>query len=64
MKYKIEIWQWCRITATYASDSLQDTLDWYKENWKITRENGFCCIELYRDGINLSWDEGYDLGFN
>ena len=64
MKYKIEIWQWFNMTDSYESDDIQDILSWYKtEGWYGVSENGLCSFGVYENGRELSFDEGYELGF-
>lgn len=63
MRYKIEIWQYHSIVETYETDSLQDALNWYRSNWDWCYNNGGCAVEVYREGIELSWDECNELGF-
>ena len=64
MIYRIEIWRYHRLTATYENDDVAEVLKWYKDNWEYCYDCGGCTYELYKDGICLSFDEGYDLGFH
>ena len=64
MKYKIEIWQYHSITTTYESDDIEDVLLWYKAEWYMAYENGFCAFYIYEYDRPLSFDEEYELGFH
>lgn len=64
MGYKIEIWQYHNITTTYESDDIEDVLLWYKANWYMAYENGFCAFDIYEYDRLLSFDEEYALGFH
>lgn len=63
MKYKIEIMQWHSITETHESDDIRDIVEWFHDNWHLDYDRGYCAINVYEDGRELSWDEEYDLGF-
>ena len=63
--YRIEIWQYHSLTETYESDSVEEILDWYKNNnWQYCYECGGCAFDVYKDGIELSFEEEYKLGFH
>lgn len=64
MKYKIEIWQYHSITATYESDDIKDILSWYRSCWSHSYDMGYCAFDVYKDGVLLSFDEEYNLGFH
>ncbi len=63
MKYKIEIWCWRELQDIYESEDVQDVLDWFLSNWYASYDNGFCSFCVYEDDRELSFEEGYDLGF-
>lgn len=63
-KYRIEIWQFHSITATYESDDIVDVLTWFKGNWYWVYDDGHCAFYVYRDGHEeINFDELCDLGF-
>ena len=64
MKYRIEIWQYHNMTESYESDNIDNVLQWYKVNWRCCYELDGCTFYLYKDGIELSWNEEYRLGFH
>ena len=52
------------MTDSYESDDIQDILSWYQsEGWCGAYDNGSCAFNIYENGRELSFDEGYDLGF-
>ena len=61
MKYKIEIWRYHSVIATYESDNIEDIAEWFKSRWYDAYDNGMCSLEVYRDGEDLSWDEMFEL---
>ena len=63
MKYKIEIWQYQDITATYESDNIQDILSWYRSNWYHSYVMGFCSFSVHENERELSFEEEYEFGF-
>lgn len=63
MKYKIEIWQYHSITATFESEDIEEILSWYNDEWRYCYEAGGCTFYLYKDGEELSVDTEIDLGF-
>lgn len=64
MKYRIEIWQYHNITETYESNDIDDILQWYRIHWYWCYELGDCTFYVYKDDVELSWDEEYKLGFH
>jgi len=64
MKYKIEIWQYYSMVATYESDDIEDVLSWYKIHWWNCYEMGNCVFSIYENDIELDFDEEYKLGFH
>ena len=64
MRYKIEIWQWYNITATYESNDIEDILSWYKSNWHYCYDMGDCAFDIYEDGRLLDFEEENELGFH
>ncbi len=64
MKYRIEIWQYHTITETYESYIIEDILQWYKSHWYWSYELGDCTFYVYKDGVKISFDEEYKLGFH
>lgn len=64
MKYKIEIWQYHVITETYESNDINDILKWYRVHWRWLYELGDCTFCVYKDGVEIPWDEEYKLGFH
>lgn len=63
MKYKIDIWQYGRITESYESDNIVEVADWYKSHWSFVYDYGDCNIEVYRDGEDIPFEEALKLGF-
>ena len=61
--YKIEIWQYHSKVDTYKNKDIKKVLKWYKENWEIINEHGYCCYYLYKNNKELSYDEGREFGF-
>lgn len=64
MKYKIEIWRYLSVIDTYESDNIADLIKWYKTNWYYIYESGECSFIVYENGIELSFEEEYQLGFH
>lgn len=62
--YKIEIWQHWSLVETYEDDNIEEVLRWYKSNWQYCYECGGCAFDLYKDDVELSFDEEYELGFH
>ena len=63
MRYKMEIWQWRRIVDTYASDDINEVLEWYKDEWKGCHDDGYCAFYIFDNDKELSFEEEYKLGF-
>lgn len=61
--YKIEIWQYYSLTKSYESDNIKKILRWYKNKWQYCYDCGGCTFDVYEDGVELSFDEKYELGF-
>ncbi|HKM04431.1 MAG TPA: hypothetical protein VJZ04_07520 [Lachnospiraceae bacterium] len=61
MKYKIEIWQYHSIIATFETDSYDELLEWYKVNWAWTYENGGCATYVFEDGVEIDDGRRYDF---
>ena len=62
--YKIEIWQYHSLTTTYEDNDVEEVLRWYKSNWQYCYELGGCTFDLYKDDVELSFKEEYELGFH
>ena len=62
--YKIEILQYWSLSATYEDDDIEEVLRWYNSNWRYCYELDGCVFYLYKDGVELSFDEEYELGFH
>lgn len=61
--YKIEIWQHRSIVEVYESDDIQNIIAWYKWYWAGTYEEYECAFCVYKNGIELSYAELWNLGF-
>lgn len=61
--YKIEIWQYHDMVETYEDDDAKEVLRWYKANWQYCYDCGGCAFNIYIDGVELSFEEEYGLGF-
>ena len=64
MVYKIEIFRYHDLVETYENDNVEEVLMWYKSNWQYCYEVGGCAFDLYKDGIELSFEEELKLGFH
>lgn len=62
--YKIEIWQYHDLKETYENNDVKKVLRWYKSHWKDCYEYGGCAFDVYKDDVQLSFDEEYELGFH
>lgn len=62
-KYLIEIWQYHIIVQTYKCDNIDEILKWYRENWQERFDYGMCTFYLYKDGVELNFEELNKLGF-
>ena len=61
--YKIEIWQHRSLSEVYEADDIQDILAWFKWYWYGEYDCGCCAFTVYKNGIELSFDELWELGF-
>lgn len=61
--YKIEIWQYQSLVEVYEADDIQNIIAWYKWYWADTYEECKCVICVYKNGIELSYAELWNLGF-
>ena len=61
--YKIKIWQYHCLVDTYENNDVKEILEWYKEHWLWTYENGGCAFYVYENDRELTFDEEYKLGF-
>ena len=61
--YKIEIWQRRSIVEVYEADDIQNILAWFKWYWYGIHEEGGCSICVSKNGIEMSFEELWDLGF-
>jgi hypothetical protein len=59
----MEIWQWHRIVDTYASDDINEVLEWYKDEWKDCYDNGNCAFYMFDNDKETSFEEEYKIGF-
>ena len=64
MNYRIDIWTWGFITDTYWNNNVESVLKWFKDNWAEKYENGLCTFRVYKDDVELSFEEEYRLGFH
>ena len=63
MKYKIEIWIFHEIVDTFESNTIDEILEWYREEYKYMYDNGDCTFYVYLDDKELDFEETYKLGF-
>lgn len=63
MKYRIDIWTWGTKSAVYESDSVEDVLAWFLNNWAHTYDIGNCAFNVFKDDVELSFEENNKLGF-
>ena len=61
--YRIEIWQYRSLSEVYLADDIQDILAWYKFYWYDACDNGHASFNVYKNGVELSYDELDNLGF-
>lgn len=61
--YKIEIWQRRSLVEVYEQDDIQNILAWFKWYWFDVSEKGDCAIYVYKNGIEMTFEELYELGF-
>ena len=62
-KWKIEIWEYHYVVDSYESNSINEVLKWFRQNWLWSYDNGNCAFEVYKNNNELTFDEKYDLGF-
>ena len=62
-KYKIEIWKYHNVSASYEDNDINKVLIWYLKNWKYVYDNGGCAFYLFKNGKKLDFDKCYELGF-
>ena len=61
--YKIEIWQRRSLAKVYEAEDILSILAWYKWYWHATHEAGGCAIYVSKNGIELTFEEMWELGF-
>ena len=61
--YKIEIWQHRSLVEVYEADDIQNILAWFKWYWSGVHEEGGCAICVYKNGIELPFENLWELGF-
>ena len=64
MRYRIEIWIIGHCNAYFESDSIDDILQYYNDNYRSLFEYGGCAFDIYDNGRLLTFKEEYDLGFH
>lgn len=62
-EYKVEIWQYHEIVATFKTNDVDEAINWFRKNWKLAYDSGDCYAELYKGGKSVGFDEAYELGF-
>jgi hypothetical protein len=62
--YKIEIFRYHSLEDSHESESVDEILSWYRENYRHSYENGECAFDVYKDDEIMSFDEEYELGFH
>ena len=61
--YKIEICRYHDVVEEYENNDVEEVLRWYMSNWQYCYELGGCTFALYKDDVELSFKEEYELGF-
>jgi hypothetical protein len=61
--YKIEIWQRQSLVEVYEQDDIQNILAWFKWYWYGEYDCGGCTFVVYKNGIEMTFDELWELGF-
>ena len=64
MNYRIDIWTWGFIADTYWNNNVESVLKWFKDNWVEKYEHSLCTFRVYKDDVELSFEEEYRLGFH
>ena len=47
--YKIEIWRYHSIEATYESNDINEVVKWYREEWQYAYEWGECSFSVFKN---------------
>lgn len=61
--YRIDIWQNNNLSEVYEAEDIQDILAWYKWYWYDAYERNLCAFFVYKNGIEIEFNELYELGF-
>ena len=64
MIYRIEIWRYHGLVETYEDYDAEEVLRWYRANWHDCYEWGQCSFTIYKDDVELSFEEEDELGFH
>jgi len=62
--FKIEIWIHHSIHEEFESKKVEDVVKWYRDEWKYTNDMGGCAFRVYKDDVEIKFDECYKLGFH
>ena len=63
MNYEIEIWQYHARIDNYKSNDIEEILKWFKLKWKNSCESGYAAFYVYKNSVELSFEELDRLGF-
>lgn len=63
MNYEIEIWQYHVMVENYKSNNIEEILEWFKFNWQSCCESGYASFFVYKNSIEISFEELDNLGF-
>ena len=55
MKYRIDIWTWGTKSAVYESDSIEDVLVWFLNNWAYTYDKKHWCVVYNGKCVNRNF---------
>ena len=63
MMYEIEIWQYHVMVENYKSNNIEEILEWFEFNWKGICDTGYAAFFVYKNSVELSYEELDSLGF-
>ena len=61
--YRIDMWRYRCIEETFENKDIKEVLNWYKENWQHSYENGGCAFHVYENDIEIDFDKKVELRF-
>lgn len=51
------------MSEVYEAEDIQDILAWFRWEWYGAYDSGRCSFNVRKDGVELDFDELYELGF-